>query len=368
MTSPISNSTTAVESPQFKHDCSSCVFLGRHQDGKTSVDLYYHPSETLPSVIARFSSEGPDYTSGMEGSYGSNPLLTTARHRAEQRGLLKYNVRQAVHYAKAGTPEQVELQQAIPGTREYRAYRQLKIGETEQSQTLVRELLVIEREVAPYLTDDLARVEAIQTRLAAYLHALGRYKNAFAYGEAAKVTEFLYPVDSLELTEADVAEARKMALKWHAGQMWGELPYIEHLDQVVEELRKGGAEAWQLCAAYLHDIFEDTKCPDEDVLVQFGIKVFSWARSVAGNGANRKERQKDIVRRLENDETGAIWLKLVDRLINVRKTVQDKNRSLFKMYRDELPLYHDLFEFEASINPAARLAYNELRQLLSLDI
>jgi hypothetical protein len=53
-----------VEKPRYEHDCDNCDFLGRHEE----YDLYYHPNRPewyLPSVIARWSSDGPDYISGL---------------------------------------------------------------------------------------------------------------------------------------------------------------------------------------------------------------------------------------------------------------------------------------------------------------
>lgn len=45
--------------PRFQHDCGACVFLGHYEEH----DLYYCPGE--PTVIARYSSEGPGYKSGL---------------------------------------------------------------------------------------------------------------------------------------------------------------------------------------------------------------------------------------------------------------------------------------------------------------
>jgi hypothetical protein len=70
--------------PQYKHDCNRCVFLGRFK----AVDLYFcNQGGSIPTVIARYSSEGPDYTSGIWEST-SNPDLTEGRARATARGLL----------------------------------------------------------------------------------------------------------------------------------------------------------------------------------------------------------------------------------------------------------------------------------------
>lgn len=76
-------------SRQFEHDCNACVFLG-HVD---KHDLYFCPNDILgPTVIARWSSEGPDYSSGL-CFICCNPLLHEAAKRAVQRGLLDPNAK-----------------------------------------------------------------------------------------------------------------------------------------------------------------------------------------------------------------------------------------------------------------------------------
>ncbi len=52
--------------PIYEHDCTSCIFLGTILNDKDlPVDLYFCPKE--PTILARFSSEGSDYTSGLRG-------------------------------------------------------------------------------------------------------------------------------------------------------------------------------------------------------------------------------------------------------------------------------------------------------------
>ena len=58
--------------PAYKHDCDKCTFLGTilvkdiDETGKEGgeVDLY-HCDGNIPTVIARYSSDGPDYSSGI---------------------------------------------------------------------------------------------------------------------------------------------------------------------------------------------------------------------------------------------------------------------------------------------------------------
>lgn len=68
---------------RYEHDCPHCTFLGQFEE----FDLYYcMQAMRLPTVIARRSSDGPDYVSGF--SFVSHiPALQEAYNRAEAAGL-----------------------------------------------------------------------------------------------------------------------------------------------------------------------------------------------------------------------------------------------------------------------------------------
>lgn len=76
----------ATMEKRFEHDCAECVYLGTVLAGGRMADLYFHANP--PTVIARRSSDGWDYISGMICSYGREAELTLARLLAEQAGLL----------------------------------------------------------------------------------------------------------------------------------------------------------------------------------------------------------------------------------------------------------------------------------------
>lgn len=50
--------------PRYQHDCSTCKFLGEHEE----YDLYVcaHKDRQIDTIIARCGNKGPDYTSGLE--------------------------------------------------------------------------------------------------------------------------------------------------------------------------------------------------------------------------------------------------------------------------------------------------------------
>jgi hypothetical protein len=68
--------------PRFKHDCSFCTFLGPFG----SHDLYHCPRHGSPTLVARHSSEGSDYSSfpacivrENRDMLGSSPLFEAYR-------------------------------------------------------------------------------------------------------------------------------------------------------------------------------------------------------------------------------------------------------------------------------------------------
>lgn len=61
--------------PTYTHDCDSCQFLGTVNVQERVTDLYYCGKE--PTLIARYSSEGSDYASGL--CFGQNSLVRLVR-------------------------------------------------------------------------------------------------------------------------------------------------------------------------------------------------------------------------------------------------------------------------------------------------
>lgn len=77
--------------PMFVHDSDCCVFLGHYHDSTFSMcserrafDLYWCEQGGDPTVLARYSDDGPDYFSGIGMGI---PPLNVAEDRAVARGL-----------------------------------------------------------------------------------------------------------------------------------------------------------------------------------------------------------------------------------------------------------------------------------------
>jgi hypothetical protein len=62
-----------MEAPLYKHDCEYCKFLGTYEDTK---DLYICPEQV--TVICRYSSDGPDYSSGIRFVFSNTDLMEAA--------------------------------------------------------------------------------------------------------------------------------------------------------------------------------------------------------------------------------------------------------------------------------------------------
>ena len=65
-----------METPLYTHDCEHCKFLGTYQDTK---DLYVCPDQTTgTTVICRYSSYAPDYSSGIRFVFLNTDLMEAA--------------------------------------------------------------------------------------------------------------------------------------------------------------------------------------------------------------------------------------------------------------------------------------------------
>lgn len=132
-----------MTTPVFNHDCDKCIWLGTYQDSALGMtDLYVHPEGHRPTVISRFSSEGPDYQSGLSFGYGSSEALTEARVRAQQKGLLEYNVYEALYHVSPENEQCArELVAALPFTEEYQAWLAFERGDLHKSKALLGHLV-----------------------------------------------------------------------------------------------------------------------------------------------------------------------------------------------------------------------------------
>lgn len=180
--------------PRFKHDCECCHFLGRYAAANNrEADLYVHASGRMPTVIARYSSDGPDYASGLSASFSQIPELTEARLRAQRLGLLDYDVFQALFYAQPGTESFEELRKALPFTLEYQAVLTFEQGDVVRSQGLVSHLVDVaharrrEYDATASRTGAVLDVDSRMARVVNAYRGIGDFRS---FELAAQVTAF----------------------------------------------------------------------------------------------------------------------------------------------------------------------------------
>lgn len=70
------------ETPQYRHDCERCKFLGRYGQS----DLYYCDSATGPTVMDRFGNKGPECYSGLYVA-GARPDVFPGLAEAKRRAI-----------------------------------------------------------------------------------------------------------------------------------------------------------------------------------------------------------------------------------------------------------------------------------------
>ncbi len=127
--------------------------------------------------------------------------------------------------------------------------------------------------------------------------------------------------------------ARDFAVMAHWGQMYGDKPYIVHLDDVANVARPYGELA--VTVAYLHDILEDTKTTADELLRVFGAPVANAVLVLTDGSGNRRERKERSHAKLRASSGLPLIVKAADRLANMRTGVK------LDMYVPEYPAFRE---------------------------
>ncbi len=149
--------------------------------------------------------------------------------------------------------------------------------------------------------------------------------------------------------------AREYAIQAHGDQKYGDEPYVNHLDEVVQVLKDFGFddEVW-IARGYLHDVLEDTYEDYEILESKFGRAVIESVYAVSGFGLTRKIRNADIKEKLRIYGADAQILKIADRIANCERGAKND------MYREEYE------SFAESVHLAPRAMRERLKRALRL--
>ena len=143
----------------------------------------------------------------------------------------------------------------------------------------------------------------------------------------------------------ELQEAYDFAKKAHKGQKYGTEDYFEgHVVKVFEEALYETDDLDMLCASLLHDVVEDTMVELYHIKEKFGIKTSNIVYLLTDPAAdNRSEKKAALYRLYSNAEGEAIFaaalVKTADRLVNHRKTLEEKNIKKASMYVAEFKYF-----------------------------
>ena len=175
----------------------------------------------------------------------------------------------------------------------------------------------------------------------------------------------------------EIRDALHLAAAAHdrAGDRYGPDPYTIHLLAVLSVLFEFGVtDGHVLVAAPMHDAIEDTDVTKEQVEERFGRRVADLVDAVSDPPGfpNRKTRKAAAYPRML-EVTGAVTLKLADRIANVRSCWSEakadkQNKSLLGMYKKEYGGFRKALldgRLPVTPTPTEKAMWDELDRLLA---
>lgn len=143
-------------------------------------------------------------------------------------------------------------------------------------------------------------------------------------------------IERRRFTPLSFSEAAKAyATKFHAGQLYNGAPFTTHLAAVEVVLADFGYRAQQwIAVAWLHDILEDTPVTKEELKTVFGKWVTARVEHVTGRGANRRERNDNVLSKVRRSQPSAV-LKISNRIANVEANAITKFGSMYVTERQK---------------------------------
>lgn len=164
-----------------------------------------------------------------------------------------------------------------------------------------------------------------------------------------------------------IAAAVRFAEQRHAGQLYGDEPYMVHLAQTVAWLSRMDPQTGDpaVCAAWLHDVLEDTTTSREEIEARFGVETAQIVAACTGTGGTRAARCGSILHNIAALESPlrehAALVKLADRCANVEAS-QENDPGRLRMYAKEHAAFSEL---HACCPPSAEHGWAFLKKALS---
>ena len=145
------------------------------------------------------------------------------------------------------------------------------------------------------------------------------------------------------------AKAKWFATYWHESigqkRKYTNEPYINHPESVVNIIKEINASEAMICAAWLHDVVEDTPCNISLILSEFdpvvGGLVHELTDKSRKSDGNRETRKKIDRENLANASNEAQTIKLADLIDNTSSIVMH-DINFAKVYLREKELLIDV--------------------------
>lgn len=184
-----------------------------------------------------------------------------------------------------------------------------------------------------------------------------------------------------------IIKARDFAIENHrrTGQLYDGLPYSIHLIGTVafahrfDYLLKCEDDVDDaICAAWIHDIIEDTGLTFNNVRKILGDRIAALATNLTTNihGKTREERADDAYyARVKSDEL-SIFVKIADRLSNMYHSFNYGNKAMYERYKAELPhfkehvyngMYDEMWEMLENIESLPKYNTNYYDGIVKFD-
>ena len=132
--------------------------------------------------------------------------------------------------------------------------------------------------------------------------------------------------------------AKRFAEEAHEGQFRkvGNIPYVTHPIRVAALLDKFGASEELVCAAYLHDVVEDTPIEIEEIEKEFGKRVTELVQSHTEDKSKtwkeRKQHTIDILKTAESEVKQLIVADRFDNLLSLEKDLKEKGPAVWGIF------------------------------------
>ncbi len=115
-------------------------------------------------------------------------------------------------------------------------------------------------------------------------------------------------------------KALQLAARAHEGQLRKDgPPYIIHPAAVADMLRKHGFSETVVAAAYVHDVLEDTKITEEELLAELGPEVLALVKAVSYDKTlSWEEARLAYIESVRQAPEGAKAISVADKIHNAR--------------------------------------------------